>query len=270
MTTERGERAPFLHDHLPGIAQTFADGIRLVSEYPRQMLGPMLVIQVPVSIVTSIAIAVLYLTKFSDRDPTTLFPFEGDRSELFALAIIYAVEIFFTVISVAATIVAAAACARRSPLPVVEALDPAFTRIGRLLLLVITLYLGFVLLLASIIGIPVALYLLIRLGLSGQAFMLGEGTVLETMKTSWQRTSGYMLRLTGLVLMAVLALLVVVAFSSLLGLVEPAGHDARIVTIAGIGILQSIVVIPMEAAIVAMMTLFYLNAKVQAHDVTPA
>ncbi len=270
MTAAEGEPRYYLHEGRPRVFRTFADGFRLVLEYPRQALGPMLVILVPVGVVTAIALAAVYLTIFDDRELPTIFDFKGDRSELFVLLIIYGVELFFTVIAVAATIVAAAACARRRPIRLVEALDPAFTKIGKLLVIAIASYLGLILLIASIVGIPVALYLLVRLALSAQGYMLDGGGVREAFMHSWRRTRGNLWGLAALLVLATIAFFGSLVVVGMMGLVEPGGRTAEIVTIAGVSILQSVILIPVEAAIVAMMTLFYLNAKAQAHDITPA
>jgi hypothetical protein len=270
LTAAASQARQYLHQGNPGVRRTFADGFRLVIEYPRQTLGPMLVILVPVGMVTAVALAAVYLTVFDDRDLPTIFDFKGDRSELFVLLILYGVELFFTVIAVGATIVSAAACARRSPIPLVEALDPAFTKIGKLLVIAIAIYLGLVFLIASIIGIPVALYLLVRLALSGQGYMLEGGGIREAFTQSWHRTRGHMRSLGALLILAALSFFGSLAVVGMIGVVQPGGRTAEIVTIAGVSILQSVVLIPVEAAIVAMMTLFYLNAKAQTHDVTTA
>jgi membrane-anchored glycerophosphoryl diester phosphodiesterase (GDPDase) len=171
---------------------------------------------------------------------------------------------------VAATTVAVAACAHRAPIRLVEALDPAFTRIGSLLLLAIVLYLGAAAISATVIGIPVALYLVVRLALSAQCMILHGLGVRGALTASWRSTDGYFLKLIALLVLATLSLLVALTFVGMLGLLEPADRTAEVVTIAALSILQSIVLIPMQAAIVSMLTLFYLNLKATAHDVTAA
>lgn len=261
---------PYIVSGRPGVTRSFADGFRLVADYPGQMLGPMFAILVPVAVVIAIATAVLYLTTFDDRDPSNPYTLSGEGSELFLILVVSGIQIFFSVIAGAATIAAAAACARGAPLRLVEALDVAFSGIGRILLLLLGLNLAMAILVFSIIGIPVALYLAVRLVFAIHSLVLESPGVPGALSNSWDYTRGNFLPVAGLLLLAALALVVAILFASMLSLIEPAGRSAEIVTIAGVNILQSIIIIPIEAAIVSMMTLFYLNLKAQEHDAASA
>jgi hypothetical protein len=250
--------------------RTFADGFRLVSEYPRPVLGPMLAVLVPAGVVTAVITALLYLTVFEDRDPTNPYTFEGEGGELFLILLVSGIQAFFSIVAGAATIAAAAACARRSPIPVVQALDAAFTGVGQILLLLIGFYAAIAVLLFSLIGIPVAIFLSVRLLFALHNMVLEKTGVWDSFRASWSQTRGHFLRIAGLVLLAGLSLAVVAFFVGSLGFIEPSGRNAEIVTIAGVNILQSIVVIPIQAVIISMVTLFYLNLRAQVHDATPA
>lgn len=263
---------PYIHDGPPAVRRTVRDAVRLVLEFPSAVMGPLLAVQLPATTLVAIATAILYLTTFDDREviaPGNLLLAE-DGQQQFVLAILAVVDAFFTIIAITATIVAITAAAQRSPLPLAEALDPAFTRIGGLVGLALILNFGAAILVVTVIGIPVLVYLAVRLTLTFQSYMLEEAGVRQALQRSWQLTRGNMLRLAGVLALGLLAILPVFIFAFIAAGITPESRDGEIVTIVVLGILQNIVVIPAAAIIVASTTLFYLNLKAQTHDAAPA
>lgn len=223
---------------------------------------PFAAVSVPVGVIAALAMAVLFLTRFKD-EPYTRSVFDGDISQgpLFALAIILVVSSLFAVVGQAASIVAVAGAARAEPLPVTRSLDPAFTRMGGLVLLSLLLIGGAGALAFTLVGLLVLPYFLLRFGLAFQVFMLEGTTPLQALLTSWRLMSGHMLRLLALALLITLAVGAYVAIISISPLGEDASRDARIATDAVLDSIRAVLIVPAAVFYQAAITLYYLKVR---------
>lgn len=270
--SDDGVVRPFVPGGPPAIGRTVADAIRIVWTNPRQCLGPLLVIQVPAAIVTGIITIVLYATTFSEKPvvaPVDVL-FDGDRAQQFWWWISTAGEALFAQVARGATIVAIAGVATGKPTGLQAALDPAFTRLGGLLILIVGFSAGAGLLFLSFIGIPVAIYLLIRLALTFDAYMLEGLSPGLAVRRSWDLTRGRMLRLMGVLALGLLAIFPVFIFASALAGLSGDSRTSDILLIAGTGVAQVALVVPALAVLTATTTLFYLNVRASDHGSHPS
>lgn len=267
MTAAEREAPPFIYAGTPPqVRRTVGDAFRLVARNPANVLGPLFVIQLPIACITAGTTAVLYLTAFSDREvvaPADILS-QGDRQQLFTWIVAAAVDGLFALVARGATIVAIAGVARGRPGTLTAALDPAFTRLGGLILLILIIGAGSAALFASVIGIPILILLAIRLGLAFDTFMLEGRMPLSAIGASWNITSGHTLRLAGAMILGLLAIAPVIVFASALAGITGEGRTAEVITIALIGIVQTAILMPAVAVFTAVTTLFYLNLKANA------
>lgn len=227
---------------------------RLVRDHPRESMLPLAVIQVPVSAIASLVSVVLFLTVLSDQDvdATTGGP-------LLVLLLLTAFEGLFAQVARAGTIVSIAGVATGKPKTLSQSLDPAFTRMGQLILLVIILAAGFVGLLFSIVGIFVMPYLALRVAISFETFMLEDLAPGAAIRRSWSLTSGSVTRMLALVLLTLLAVILPVLGIQSLSLVGAGSRTADVLLGGLIAFLQGVLLIPLVAFLTASTTLFYLN-----------
>ena len=249
----------------PGVFDTISDTFELLRRYPRATMLPFAAISIPVGVAAALGSAALFLTRFKD-EPYARSVFEGEiaRGPLFALVIILVVSSLFVLVGHAASIVAVASAARGEPLPLARALDPAFTRMGGLIVLSLILLAMAGALAFTLVGLLILPYFLLRFGLAFQAFMLEESTPLRALAASWRVMSGHMLRLLGLVLLVGLGVGVYVAIISISPLGEDAPRNARIATDAMLDSLRAVLIVPAAVFYQATLTLYYL--KVRARD----
>lgn len=262
MTTGPAPQAAPALPPAPGIFDTISDTFELLRRHPRATMLPFAVISVPVGVVAAAASALLFLTRFKD-EPYTRSAFEGEIAQgpLFALVVILVVSSLFAVVGHAASIVAVASAARGEPLPLAQALDPAFTRMGGLVLLSLILILGSGALAFTLVGLLILPYLLLRFGLAFQAYMLDEATPFQALAASWRLMSGHMLRLLGLILIVGLGVGVYVAIISFSPLGEDAPRNARIATDAVLDSVRAALVVPAAVFYQATLTLYYLKVR---------
>jgi hypothetical protein len=133
------------------------------------------------------------------------------------------------------------------------------------LLIVLLLAAGAFVLVLSLIGIPVALYLAVRLGLVFDCYMLEGHPPLAAFSRAWRLAAGRMLALTGAICTGLLAVLPVFIFGSALTTISGAGRTSDVLLIAFSGVLQSALVVPAIGCFTAITTLFYLNLKANEH-----
>lgn len=262
MTTEPISSATPAVPPPPGVFDTISDTFELLRRHPRATMLPFAAISIPVGIAAAMASAVLFLTRFDD-EPYVRSVFDGDiaRGPLFALVIILVISSLFAVVGHAASIVAVASAARGEPLSLSRALDPAFTRMGGLVLLSLILVAGAGALAFTLVGLLVLPYLLLRFGLAFQTFMLEESAPLQALLSSWRLMSGHMLRLLGLVLIIGFGVGVYVAIISVSPLGEDAPRNARIATDAVLDSLRAVLVVPAAVFYQAALTLYYLKVR---------
>ncbi len=226
---------------------------------------PLTVVQIPLGIIGAIVYFYLYHDAYPKADFESFNRFEDSPSGLIlALVLMTATYLLFSLVGAAATIVAVRAILEKKPARLAEALDPAFTRMGGLLLLGSLFYLMF---LASAAGIVVVVYLIIRWGLAVHAHVL-EGTPISgSLGTSWRMLRGRMLRFTGVLLTAIpvglvlfFAASLVVAIALAPFSIEPSRTTTLVAQSLGI-LVFGFVAVPTGAYMAAATTIFYISAK---------
>lgn len=109
-----------------------------------------------------------------------------------------------------------------------------------------------IIVLALVIGLPFVLYVMTRLAVAFQAFLLDEAGPVEAISDSWHMTSDNMLRLLGVLLLAVVA---VAAIQAGLGYaLRPTSGALQIILMGLIGI-------PTAVFGAAAVTLYYLRIR---------
>lgn len=247
------------------IRETLLQTRQTIVERAGQTLSPMFAVQMPVAVISAIAIVFVYLAVFPDEPvrPLSEMVSDGSRGLLFALVTTEAFQLLFALVARGATVVAFAAAANGKHMSLSEALDPAFTRLGGLLLLAFTLAAVVIAGVFSIIGIFFLPYLLIRWGLAVECYMLEGQSAFGSLRRSWQLTSGVTLRLLGLLLAAIALMILPLLAILALGLVVGGGRTAEVLLAGGIGIVQSALEIPLMVYLSGVTTLFYLKVKVR-------
>lgn len=244
---------------------TWRRALGLVRSNIAATMLPLAVIQVPLGIIGAAAYFYLYHQIYPSADFESFSRFDDSPNGLIlALVLMTAVYLLFSLVGAAATIVAVRNLLDGKPVKLAESLDPAFTRMGGLLVLGALFYL---LVLATAAGIVVVLYFIIRWGLAIHAHVL-EGTGLGgSLGSSWRVLKGNMLRYIGVLLTGVPVGLVVFTLASIVFAIflapfssEP-GRTASLLA-QSLGVLVfGIVAIPTGAYMAAATTIFYLSAK---------
>lgn len=254
-----------LLDGVPVIA-TLKEAYRLVRANPRAVLLPVACIYVPLAIAISGTQAVLFLTVWSDQDLAGLInltDFEDiERSVLFVLLVLAAAEVLFLwgVARGAAVVAVAGVIGGRAP-TLTEALDPAFTRIGGLLAL-IAVFLGiFTGALLTGIGVLLLPYLVLRLGLSFDAYMIEGLSPWRSLARSWDLMGGNILRFFALSFLAALCALPLFILVSLPGAAIGGSRTVEILLLAAYSVLQSAALVPVVVFFTACTTLYYFKTR---------
>jgi hypothetical protein len=243
----------------PAVRATFAEAARLVNDFRRATMLPIAIVQIPIVLVLTLANAVLYSTIFLDEPFAAGGPFAANASgaPLFAALILFAVNFLFSTVGNAAAVVASWGVVEGHPKGVAECLDPAFTRLGGLILLFVLLF-GIVFLVSfTLIGI----IFLPRLLFTLHAYILEGRSPAGAIVRSWQMTRGYMLRLIALVLLAVVLIIPVFVVAALNPAADESGRAYEIIAdIVTTGI-AGLVAIPLFAIMVSAATLFYAKIR---------
>jgi hypothetical protein len=267
LTAEASTESSFIHEGPPLARRTFADAIRLVVTHPRACLGPLYAVQVPAALFTAVGTLALYATLFRDKgvvDSADVFA-DGDRAQQLWFTLSFGVEALFAQVARGGAIVSIAAAARGKPVELKRALDPAFTRMGGLILIVVVMSLGAGALAFTLVGIPVAIYLAIRLAIVFDVYMLEGLAPGAAVGRTWSLTRGRLLALTGTLAFGLLAAVPVVIFASALSALSAGDRVLHVSLIASLGVVQSLLVIPAVGVFTALTTLFYLNLKANEH-----
>ena len=228
----------------------------LVTSRPKEVLLPVAAVEVPVSVVAALVIAGALTTVLRD------VALDGqDRGYLALLLIVGAGQALFAQVAHGAAIVSIAAVLRGKPVPLAGALDPAFTRMGGLLALLVILVAMSVLLALTIIGLVLLPYLVVRLALAHQAFMLEGRSPFAALGRSWALMRGHMLRMLGVMLLTFLIFLgPAILISALDGLVA-GSRGMQVALQALVSVVQGVLAVPLVAFASATTTVFYLNLE---------
>lgn len=228
----------------------------LVTSRPREVLLPVAVVEVPVAIVTAAVIAVALGTVLRE---TALDAAEGGYLALLLVA--GAAQALFAQVAHGAAIVSIAGLLQGKPTSLSAALDPAFTRMGGLLALLVVLLAVSAALALTIVGLVVLPYVAIRFALVYQAYLLEERTVFGALGRSWGMMRGQMLRMLGVVLLTVLIFLGPAVLIQSLEALVGGPRGTQVVVQAVVSVVQGVLAVPLVAFTSATTTVFYLNLR---------
>lgn len=248
---------------LPPVRGTIANALRLVWRQPRETMLPLLAIQLPVTLAVSALTVILYLTVFKDE------PVEGMQdalaggrgAPLFLFLATTAAQALFAQVARGAAIVSIAAAARGKPVALTGALDPAFTRMGALLALVLIVGVAVVLAFVSIVGLVFLPYLAVRTALCFEAMMLEGLSPLAAIRRSWNLTHRNVLRLLGVVLLSAAVVALPLLAVSALGGAVAGGRTARVLETGFYLLAQGVLIVPLVAFLTATTTLYYIRIR---------
>lgn len=267
MTSAAGEIARPLPK--PGVIETLSATTSLMRERPVELLGPYAIVQ---AIIITEQLIVWGLTLDGGGLPMGL-----DLLHSLAISLI-------STFGLAAVIVAAGALAEGRLPGLATTFGPVFQRIAPLLgLFILTFIIAaltivpgcvtagvaaaagaddwLIITLSAVVGLPLVLYVMTRLAVAYQAFILDGAGPGEAMGESWTLTADHKLRLFALILVAVAAVgALQVGIWTLLGL---AGEVAPII---GGGLLN----IPLTVFGAVAVTLYYLRIRETSPRPEPA
>lgn len=235
----------------------------LLLELPRQTLLPMAVVQVPVALITSAATVALYLTAFKDEPVLAVNEMVDNdaRGQLFAFLVISAITGLFSQVARAATTVGVANAAAGKTIGLAAALDPAFTRMGSLLMLSIMILAGAFALVLTVFGLVLLPFLALKVALSTETLILEGNGPWGAIRRSWQVTANNMMSLFFVLALTVAILLGPVVVVSLTSLIVGGGRTEELVLTGVATFVQTVLLVPIFAFVAAVVTTFYLQAK---------
>lgn len=234
---------------------------------PRQTILPMAAVQIPVALATSIATVVLYLTAFEDEPVLTVNEMvDSDaRGQLFAFLVISAVTALFSQVARAATSVGVASAAAGKAISLSMALDPAFTRMGALLVLGVLIASGAFVLVLTVVGMFVLPFLALKVALSTETLILEGNGPWAAIRRSWQLTNGNMLSLLGTLVVTIGLVVGPLLLVSLVSLIVTGDRTQQLVLAGVATFLQTVMLVPLFAFVTSVVTVFYLQAKEREH-----
>ena len=240
--------------------------VRMVWQHPRQVVLPLMVVEIPVAIVLAIVSTVLFLTAFQD-EPFVLFN-EIDRDVApglaFMLIAVVAITSLFGQVSRAATVVAVASMAAGKPKTLAQTLDPAFTRMGALVVQAVVLAAVAGALVLTLVGIVALPYVLARIGVATEVMLLEEKKPMAAFGRSWLMTRGHVLKFLAAMILTVLVALGPIIAASLFQLAVTGSRTQHVMMFGLTSVAQAVLLAPVLALITTTTTLFYL--KIKARD----
>lgn len=265
MNEEAGIPGPPQFEPVKKPDATWLRALGIMRRNPRATLLPMAAMQIPFAILT----AVVFFYLFNNQYPDAAFDSFNWLSEApngirLTMVLVGAAQSLFSLVGAAATMVAVKSVIEGKPIGLAESLDPAFTRMGGLLLIGAIFY-G--LLLACLIGIIVLLYFIVRFGAAIHVYVLEGNTVAGSFRGSWNLLRGRMFAFIGVLLTAVPFALVILVVATLVlsVLVAPFGADpgrsTELVLQSGAIFAVGVLLVPIGAYVSISTTIFYLNAK---------
>lgn len=259
---------------VPGIPvmATLKEAWALVRAHPRTILLPMAAITVPLAFIIAAVNAGLFLSVWSDDEVVSIATMTAEtrRPVMFGLIVLVAAEVLFAQVARAATIVALAGVIRGREPVLAEALDPAFTRLGGLLALIVIIAIIFGVTLVTVIGILALPYLMLRLGLAFDTYMIEGLGPWQALARSWALMRGNMLRMLALIVLGVLCVMPVVLALSTIEAVIGGSRTAQLLLVAAFSVVQSAVLVPVVAFLTACTTLYYFKTRARYDAAGPA
>ena len=237
----------------------------------KPIMLPMAVVQVPLAVIGAIVPWVLYATVYSEQ----LHPFDaqaltdGPRGLLFALVVVAWIWIMFLALGFNSTIIAVRDARKGVRKPLAELLDPSFTHLGGLLVIALgAAALWFAILATSITVLAplVLLFAALRLALTFHSFALNDPRPRAAMSESWTLMRGNVIRLLGLLLGTLPAIMLMLLAGSLALVVVSIPFavvgTSRGPTLAANAVgtmVLAVVLIPIFCYVTTATTLLYLN-----------
>jgi len=227
---------------------------------------PLLVTQVPTAIILAGAYLYAYTSRYPDAPVSQAVLVTDDSPAGLVAAMLFfgAVHSLFSFVGGAATIVSVRNTIEGKPISLSAALDPAFTRMGGLLLLGIVFNLLGGL---TIVGLFVLVYLILRWGLAIHVYILEDAGPWAAATGSWRMLKGHMLRFTGTLLTAVPVILVLfLAFAFIVSLIAfPFGTNPGRDGSVGLNTLflgaSGLLAVPVGAYLATITTMYYLKLR---------
>ncbi len=247
----------------PGVGETLSAAAALMRDFPRETMLPLLAIQTPLVIGTILLTVLLYSSVFADE----VYPRGGITgateagAQVIVLVVVVAAGVVLGLVAQGATIVSVAAVARGQPLTLSQALDPAFTRLGGLIVLTVIFTVVGGLLAFTIVGLAVIPFLIARFGVAYQVYLLEQTSPIEALTRSWRTMQGNMLRLLGIMVIGLALAFLIGALVPVSPGPESASRELRMAIDGGLRILQGGILIPVAAFAHASITLYYLRIR---------
>lgn len=236
----------------------------MVRRHPRESILPLLVIEAPVAAVLSTVATVFFLTAFKDepfRASLALVSSNDARGVIFLLAVLAAVQALFTQVAHGAMVVSVAGVLSGKPKSLTESLDVAFTRMGSLIVLALIIMAGAIVGVGSIVLIPLALFLALRLALNFEVMLLeGAGPRMAFVR-SWALMRGNVLRFLGALVLTALMALIPFAAISALAAIEPGSRTLSIIVVGVFAVVQAVLMTPVIALLSSLTTIYYFALR---------
>lgn len=270
------KRAP-----MPGVKAILGSSLRLIRRNRKQTLLPLTVTMLPFVCLAAIAEFVLLNNVYTDAPYDSIARViehapPGLQATLAGVSWILAL---FSLVGFAATVVAVKGVMEGRKVPLSQALDPAFTRMGGLFALgalAFALWTLAALLAVTVIGALFVLFVMLRLSLALHAFILDGTSALESCRRAWRLAQGHMLHVLGLFIALIPAGLVAI-FCALVAAVivtipfapSNPGREGTL-AIGAIGVsVAGVVLVPFVALVAAATTILYTELKGREDAGTP-
>jgi hypothetical protein len=250
---------------------TWRQAYRLINRYRKSLLLPLLVTQLPGMLLLAVGYFIVLNQAFPEVDYQRVPNLQEDPSNyVLTLLVLNGVAWMFTLVGVAATLVATRSAIDGEATSLSSALDPGFTRLGGLIALGVVL-LGITL--ATVAGIIVLIYVLWRIGLVLHWYVLGDRGVYGSLGRSWLSLRGQMLRFAGMLisLVPIVAAVIGIAFLATVIAILPfafveQGRTTELLSRSVGASIFGVFMVPISAYIAVATTIFYLNLR-DAEDV---
>jgi len=230
---------------------------------------PLVVTQAPLAAGAAIAWAVLFLNAFPEADHTRFT--DPPRGLVLSLVLTAAVYALFTFIGLAATVASANAVITGKPIGLAAALDPAFTRMGGVLLLggfIALITFSAITLILTVIGAALMFYILLRYSLAFHVFTIEAASPGAALRGSWQMMRGNMLRILTIVAgaaafgaVAFFAGLLITGIAATPFVTSDPSRQTEVIFVAISIAALGVSVVPVGAFIATSTTLFYINER---------
>jgi len=254
------------------VVATLKEAWHLVRLHPRRLLMPMAVITIPLALIIAAVNAALFLTIWEDEELVGLGTLTSDtaRPVMFGVVVLVAIDMLFAQVARAATIVAVASVVEGRPGSLTDCLDPAFTRLGGLLVLIAVIAGLLGVAFVTVIGVLALPYVMIRLGLAFDAYMIEGLGAWPALRRSWSLMHGRILRLFALVALSVVCALPILLTLSALEVSIGGDRAPQLLILTVFAGVRSAIFVPVVGFLTACTTLYYFKARERADAASPA